>query len=78
MSEYDTSRLQELGRRRQRLVAQLADIDQQLDAEIQAAAAGGVAQVDVIKWTGLARESVRRKSMTEAERDQLRQVRRVK
>lgn len=76
MSEYDTIRLKDLGKRRQRLADQLAEVDRQLDQEIPVATAAGVQQIDIIRWTGLARESVRRKAMTEAEREQLRQARR--
>jgi hypothetical protein len=76
MSEHDTTRLQELGRRRQKLVGQLADLDRDLDPEIAAAAQAGVPQVDIIRWTGLSRESVRRKSLTDEQREQLRARRR--
>lgn len=76
MNGYDTTRLQDLGKRRQKLAAQLAELDRELDAEIPAAAAADVAQVDIIKWTGLARESVRRKCLTDEEREALRERRR--
>lgn len=78
MSTHDTSKLQDLGKKRQRLERQLAELDEQLDVEIRAAAAAGVAQVEIIGWTGLARESVRRKSMSEAELEALREARRAK
>lgn len=76
MSEHDTSRLQELGRRRRKLEAQLAEVDKDLEPEIFAAAQANVPQVDIIEWTGLARESVRLKSMTEQQREELRARRR--
>ncbi len=75
MSAHDTSKLEELGRRRQRLERQLKELDQELTPEIQAAAAAGVAQVDIIRWTGLARESVRLKSMSPEERAAQREAR---
>jgi len=78
MSAHDTSKLQDLGRRRQRLEAQLSEVDAALDAEIAAAAAANVPQVDIISWTGLSRESVRRKSMDEAGRAALREARKAK
>jgi hypothetical protein len=77
MSDHD-SKIQELGRKRQRLVEQLRALDAELDPHIQAAAQGGTPQVDVIKWTGLARESVRLKSMTDEERDAVRKARTAK
>lgn len=72
MSEHDTTHLQELGRRRQKLVTQLADIDGELKPEIFAAAQAGVPQKDIIKWTGMVRESVRLNSMTPEDRQKLR------
>ncbi len=75
---YDTNRLQELGKRHQRLVAQLAEVDAALDTEILQAAQAGVPQVDIIRWTGLARESVRRKSMTPEQNESERAKRRAK
>jgi hypothetical protein len=76
MSEHDTSRLQDLGKRRQKLTAQLADLDRDLEPEIYAAAQAGVPQVDIIRWTGLSRESVRRKSMSDADLAEERRKRR--
>ncbi|MFI7547223.1 hypothetical protein [Actinoplanes sp. NPDC049599] len=78
MSAHDTSKLQDLGKRRQRLEAQLAELDARLTPEIQAAAAAGVPQKDVISWTGLSRESVRLKSMSDEEREAVREARRNK
>lgn len=76
MTEYNTTRLQELGKRRQRLAGQLSALDVQLEPVIYAAAQAGVPQIDIIRWTGLARESVRLKSMTPEQRDAERQKRR--
>lgn len=76
MSEHDTNHLQELARRRRKLVDQLDALDVELEPEIYAAAQAGVPQVDIIKWTGLARESVRLKSMSPEQRDELRARRR--
>jgi hypothetical protein len=76
MSEHDTTHLQELARRRQKLVTQLEALDVELEPEIYAAAPAGVPQIDIIRWTGLARESVRLKSMSPEQREELRQRRR--
>lgn len=76
MSEHDTGHLQELGKRRQRLAAQMADLDRELEPEIFAAAQAGVPQIDIIKWTGMARESIRLKSMTAEQREDERRRRR--
>ena len=78
MSEHDTTHLRELGRRRQKLVAQLADLDQELRPEIAAAAQAKVPQIDIIKWTGMSRESVRLNSMTPEQRDEEREKRRTR
>lgn len=78
MSEHDTTHLEALGRRRQRLVAQLADLDAELKPEIQAAAQAGVEQIQIIRWTGMARESIRLASMTEEQREAERAKRRAK
>lgn len=76
MTEHDTAQLQALGKRRQKLVAQLADLDAQLEPEIFAAAQAGVPQKDIIGWTGMVRESVRLKSMTPEQREAERAKRR--
>jgi hypothetical protein len=76
MTTHDTTRLQALGKRRQRLAAQLAELDNELEPEIYAAAQAGVPQVEIIRWTGMARESIRLKSMTPEERESERQKRR--
>jgi hypothetical protein len=75
MTEYDTSRLQELGKKRQRLMGQVHELDRELDPEIRAAAQAGVPQIDIIRWTSLARESVRLKSMTPEQRQKERDKR---
>jgi predicted mannosyl-3-phosphoglycerate phosphatase (HAD superfamily) len=81
MSEHDTSHLQELGKRRQKLAAQLEALDEELAPEVFAAAQAGVPQVQIIEWTGMARESIRLKSMTpeqrEAEREKRRKTKKV-
>lgn len=72
MSEHDTTHLQELGKKRQRLMGQLYALDAELDPEIQAAAQAGVEQIQIIRWTGMARESIRLKSMTPEQRQKVR------
>jgi hypothetical protein len=76
MSEHDTTRLQELGRRRRKLEAQLAELDAELTPEVFAAAQAGVPQKSMIDWTGMARESIRLKSMTPEQREAERAKRR--
>lgn len=76
MSDHDTTHLKKLGERRQKLLTQLEALDAELEPAVFAAAQAGVPQIDIIKWTGLARESVRLKSMTEEEREKLRARRR--
>lgn len=76
MSEHDTTRLQELGKKRQRLMGQVHELDRELDPEIYAAAQAGVPQVDIVRWTSMARESIRLKSMTPEQREAERQKRR--
>lgn len=78
MSEHDTTHLQELGKKRQRLMGQLYALDAELDPEIQAAAQAGVEQIQIIRWTGMSRESIRLKSMTPEQREQERAKRRKK
>lgn len=72
MSKHDTTHLQELGKKRQRLMGQLYALDAELDPEIQAAAQAGVEQIQIIRWTGMARESIRLKSMTPEQRQKVR------
>jgi predicted mannosyl-3-phosphoglycerate phosphatase (HAD superfamily) len=76
MSEHDTSHLQELGRRRRKLVAQLEALDAELTPEVFAAAQAEVPQKQIIEWTGMARESIRLKSMTPEQREAERAKRR--
>jgi len=76
MTTHDTTHLEALGRRRQKLVAQMAELDAELEPEIFAAAQAGVEQVQIIKWTGMARESIRLKSMTPEQREAERAKRR--
>jgi hypothetical protein len=56
---YDMMNLAQLGRRHQRLRADLEALRPQLRAEIRAAAAAGVRQVDIVKATGYTRDMVR-------------------
>ena len=75
MNTHDTTRLQDLGKRRQRLAAQMAALDEELKPEIFAAAQAKVPQKLIINWTGMARESVRLASMTPEQREDERAVR---
>ena len=76
MSAHDTSRLHDLGKKRQKLIAQLAALDDELKPEILAAAQAKVPQVDIIKMTGMARESVRLASLTPEDRQKINERRR--
>lgn len=60
---YDTARLLQLGRKHQRLRADLEELRPELAIEIQAAAAAGVPQVDIVKATGYTRDQVRQISL---------------
>lgn len=75
MSEHDTTELEALGRRRQRLIVQLADLDAQLKPLIFAAAQAEVEQVRIVRWTGMARESIRLASLTPEQRQATRDKR---
>jgi hypothetical protein len=66
MTQHDTTRLRELGRRHKRLLAQLAEVKPLLEAEIQAAAEAKVPQVDIVEWSGYKREWVRLAANPEA------------
>jgi len=57
--EYDRTRLDQLGRKHQRLRAELDAIRPQLAEEIRAATAADVPQVDIVKATGYTRDQVR-------------------
>ena len=78
MSAHDTTHLQELGRRRKKLMAQVAALEEELTPEIITAAQAGVKQVMIMEWTGMSRETVRRNSMTLEQRDAERAKRREK
>ena len=69
MSAHDTTHLQELGRRRKKLMAQVAALEEELTPEIIAAAQANVKQVLIMEWTGMSRETVRRNSMTPERRE---------
>lgn len=57
--EYDPTRLQQLGRKFQRLRTDLDAIRPELVEEIRAAGAAGMPQVDIVKATGYTRDQVR-------------------
>ncbi|XVU25824.1 hypothetical protein ACQPZJ_01830 [Actinoplanes sp. CA-054009] len=80
MTAFDTTRLQQLGKRRRALVAEIAKLDAELDAEIFAAAHAEprVPQTSIIEWTGHARETARRKEMTPEQLEEERRKRRAK
>lgn len=65
---YNLDRLNQLGRRRAKLRADLEAINAELDREIAAAAAAGVLQAEIIRRSGLTRESVVQKMKPKAER----------
>lgn len=72
MTSYDTTRLQERGKRRQKLIAQLAEVEAELDEEIPTAYAAGVAQADMVRWTGYSKAKMERKAkMTPEEAKEL-------
>lgn len=58
MTEYDTARLAELGRRRRRLRTDLAKVNGELTEEIPKALEAQVAQAEIVRLTGMTRESV--------------------
>lgn len=60
MTEYDTSRLAALGRRRRRLTADLAELRREILPEVLAALRAGVAQARVVELSGYTREQLRR------------------
>ena len=57
---YDLSRLQQLGKRHQRLREQLDELRPELAEEIKAAIAAGARPVDVTKASGYTRDGVRK------------------
>jgi hypothetical protein len=61
--DYDTERLTDLGAKRTQLRADLNRVNLELDEEIAAAAAAGVLQADIVRRTGLSRESVAQKML---------------
>lgn len=58
MTDYDTSRLAELGERRRQVRAELKEIGEQIEREIASAHAAGVIQADLSRLSGMTRESV--------------------
>lgn len=66
--DYDLDRLNQLGRRHQRLRADLEALRPELADEIRKAAAAGVAQVEIVKATGYTRDQVRQICLPPAER----------
>lgn len=60
---YDTSRLTQLGKKHQRLRAELEALRPELAEEIQAAAAAGVPQVEIVRASGYTRDQVRQISL---------------
>ena len=73
---YDMTRLNALGKRRQRLMEQLEALRIEIEPEIRAAAQAGVPQVDIVRATGYTRETVRVASMAPEERQAERAKRR--
>lgn len=56
---YEPDRLAQLGKRHQRLRADLDTVRPELAEEIRAAAAAGVPQVEIVKLSGYTRDQVR-------------------
>lgn len=67
-NDFQPERLNQLGRRRAKLRADLEVVNAELDAEILRAAAAGVLQADIVRRTGLTRESVAQKMKPADER----------
>lgn len=65
---YDPDRLNDLGRRYQRARAEVDAVRPDLADEIRAAAAGGMAQVDIVKATGYTRDQIRQICLPPARR----------
>lgn len=59
---YDTTRLDQLGAKRIRLVAQLKDVVDELDTEIPKARAAKVTYAEIMKKTGFSLSQVQEKS----------------
>lgn len=57
---YDTTRLDQLGRKMARLREEEAEIQPQLAAEIFAAAEAGLPQVEIVRRSGYTRDAVRK------------------
>lgn len=58
MAEYDPRCLSELGKRRKRLRADLAKVSKSLAEEVPRAVAAGILQSEIVRLTGMTRESV--------------------
>lgn len=56
---YDRTRLDQLGKKHQRLRAELEALRPELADEIRTADQAGMAQVDIVKATGYTRDQVR-------------------
>lgn len=65
---YNPERLNELGRRRLELRAQLDAVSAELDAEILTAAGRGLLQAEIVRRTDLTRESVAQKMRPKEQR----------
>lgn len=60
---YDAKRLSDLGAKRTQLRADLNRINMELDEEIATAADAGILQAEIVRRTGLSRESVAQKML---------------
>lgn len=74
--DYDLSRLQQLGRKRKKLLDQLEELRPAITAEVIAAAQADVAQTEIVKASHYTRDWVRQMCMTDEQRAELRQKRR--
>lgn len=66
--DYNPERLTDLGAERTRLRADLNRVNLELDEEILTAAKAGVLQAEIVRRTGLSRESVAQKMLPKDER----------
>jgi hypothetical protein len=58
MTKYDPDKLDQLGTRRTQLRAELKTVNDALAAEIPKALKAGIIQADIVRRTGMTRESV--------------------
>ncbi len=74
--DYDLTNLTRLGKQNKRLAVQQEELRPELEAEIRAAADGGVEQVKIIELSGYTRNTVRLASLPPEKREAERAKRR--